>query len=188
MLLSRSTEESHLYMHLHPCECGEADFEWSEHGLVQGDGRLISVYSGVCGRCGRPRVFEFALVPEPSPPPPALGGPAPSHIIDPGEFLQTSQVFAATVPADPAAVSDDEFHGNHDTLAFAIASVEEVFKFIPAGTDAVPAGAFRSETGRRLYEEAPERFSRVWLTATLNGYRRLLAEYDAAIAVETVSH
>jgi hypothetical protein len=174
-------------MHLHPCECGEANFEWREHGLVQGDERLISVYSGECERCGRPRVFEFALVPEPSPPPPALGGPAPSHIIDPGEFLQTSQVFAATVPADPAVLSDDEFHGTYDALAFVIASVEEVLKFIPAGADAVPADAFRTEASRRLYQEAPERFTGASLTATLDTYQRLLADYDAAITVDAVS-
>jgi hypothetical protein len=173
-------------MHLHPCECGEADFEWREHGLVQGGERLISVYSGECERCGRPRVFEFALVPEPSPPPPALGGSAPSQIIDPGEFLRTSQLFAETVPADPTAVSDDEFHGSYDALAFAIASVEEVLKFIPASADAVPADAFRSETGRQVYQQAPERFTRASLTATRDAYRRLLADYDAAITVEAV--
>src|SRR5919106_2874637 len=74
MLVSRSTEESHLYMYLHPCECGEDDFEWRDHEIVSGNGWLVSIYSGECGRCGKPRSFEFALAPEPSPPPPSLGG------------------------------------------------------------------------------------------------------------------
>ncbi|MPZ27582.1 MAG: hypothetical protein GEV12_14535 [Micromonosporaceae bacterium] len=180
MLVSRSTEESHLYMHLHPCECGEADFEWREHGLVQSDERLISVYSGECERCDRPRVFEFALVPEPAPPPPALGGPNPSSIIDPGEFLQTSQVFAGTVPADLAALSDDEFYGAYDALAFALANVDEVLKFIPAGADAVPPETFRNPAGQELHARSPELFSRSRLLATRDEYGRLLAEYDAA--------
>jgi hypothetical protein len=171
-------------MHLHPCECGEANFEWSEHGLVQGEERLISVYSGECERCGQPRVFEFALLPEPSPPPPALGGGSPSQIIDPGEFLQTSRRFAATVPAKPAELSDDEFHGAFDALVFAIANVEEVLKFIPDGAEAVPAGAVRSRAGQRLYAESPDQFTRSRLTATLDGYRRLLADYNAAITAE----
>jgi hypothetical protein len=185
MLVSRSTEESHLYMHLHPCECGETDFEWRDHQLVQGDGCLLSIYSGECQRCGRPRRFEFALAPEPSPPPPALGATAPSQIIDPGEFWHASRQFAGTVPADPGAVSDDEFHGAYDALAFALASLDEVLKFIPDGADAVPAGAFRSQLGQRLHAEAPERFTRSWLAADREAHRRLLARYRQAAELET---
>lgn len=182
MLVSRSTEESHLYMHLHPCECGEANFDWREHGLVQGESHLISVYSGECERCGRPREFEFALVPEPSPPPPALGGNAPSQIIDPGEFLQTSQLFAATAPADPDDLDDDEFHGAYDSLAFALASVEEVLKFIPDGAEAVPPEAFRSDAGRAMYAQAPDRFTRSQLERIRDTYHRLLNGYRATAA------
>lgn len=167
-------------MQLHPCECGESEFEWAERGLVQRDERWVSVYSGECERCGRPRVFEFALVPEPAPPAPALGGDAPSHIIDPGEFLQTSEELADSVPDDPASLGDDEFHAARDALAYALASVEEVLKFIPAGAEAVPAAAFRSPAGRRLHAMAPERFSRRHLEATRAGYQRLLAGYAAA--------
>lgn len=180
MLVSRSTEEAHLYMRLHPCECGEPHFEWREHGLVQREERFISVYSGECERCGWPRVFEFTLVPEPPPPPPTLGGYAPSQIIDPGEFLHISLVFAATVPADPATLGDDEFHGAYDALAFALASAEEVLKFIPPARDSVPAEAFRSDTGRALYRENPEQFTRSRLEATCQAYRRLLATYHDA--------
>lgn len=171
-------------MHLHPCECGEPNFEWREHGLVPGGERFISVYSGECERCGRPRVFEFALMPEPSPPPPALGGAAPSSIIDPGEFFQTSLVFAATVPADPSELDDDEFHSAYDALAFALASVEEVLKFIPSGADSVPAGAFRSETSQALYRGDPDQFTLTRLEDTRESYQQLLERYRAAIPAE----
>lgn len=171
-------------MLLHPCECGEAEFEWREQGLVQRGGRMVATYSGECERCGRPRVFEFALLPEPPPPPPALGGSAPSWIIDPGEFLQTGRLFAATAPDDPAALGDDEFHGAYDALAFAIATVEEALKFIPEDADAVPVEAFHTATGRRLCEESPDQFTRSSLAATLAGYRRRLACYDAALTVD----
>jgi hypothetical protein len=186
MLVSRSTEESHLYMYLHPCECGEDDFEWRDHEIVSGNGWLVSIYSGECGRCDRPRSFEFALAPEPSPPPPSLGGSKPSSIIDPGEFLDTAQRLMAGVPADPTRVDDDEFHAARDALAFAVASVEEVLKFIPDGADLVPEEAFRSELGGRLHRRSPELFRRHRLTATLAEYRRLLSAYDAAIAVPAV--
>lgn len=184
MLASRSTEESHLYMHLHPCECGEADFEWHEHRLVQREEGLVSIYSGDCERCARARSFEFLLVPEPSPPPPALGGDRPSSIIDPGEFLQTSQVFAGSVPEDPASLSDDEYYGAYDALMFAIVSVEEVLKFIPDGVDAVPGEAFRTDHGRRLHRHCPELFTRSGLAATRDAYRRLLAAYDATVSAD----
>jgi len=181
MLISRSTEESHLYMSLHPCGCGEADFEWQEHSMTLREGSFVSVYSGTCGRCARHRSFEFALAPEPSPPPPALGGDSPSQIIDPDEFLQTSEAFAATVPADPEQLGDDEFNGAQDALAFAAACLDEVLKFIPASADAVPVDAFRTDTSRRRYREAPERFARVRVTAARDTLRRLLDTYAAAI-------
>lgn len=184
MLVSRSTEESHLYMSLHPCECGEATFEWQEHGLRQLAAGLISRYSGQCGKCARTRVFEFALVPEPSPPPPALGGAAPSQIIDPGEFLHVSRAFADTVPADPYELGDDEFHGAYDALAFAIANVDEVLKFIPPEAAAVPAEAFRSPLGNRLRDVEPDLFTRVRLVATRDAYRQLLTEYAAAVSLD----
>jgi hypothetical protein len=183
MLVSRSTEESHLYMYLHPCECGEADFDWRDHEIVPGNGWLVSIYSGECGSCGRSRSFEFALAPEPSPPAPAMGGSAPSQIIDPGEFLHAARQLADTVPANPAEVDDDEFHGARDALAFAIACLDEVFKFLPEAADAVPADAFCSDTGRQLHREAPQQFSRTRLEGTLDSYRRLLAGYDAATHV-----
>jgi hypothetical protein len=182
MLVTRSTEESHLYMHLHPCECGEADFDWRDHEIVSGNGWLVSIYSGECGRCGRARSFEFALAPEPSPPPPALGGNAPSRIIDPGEFLKVSRQLVATVPDDPAAVDDDGYHRARDALAFAVASLDEVLKFIPDGADQVPASAFRSAAGRRLYRDAPDQFTRARLAASRDAYRRLLSAYDAVVA------
>ena len=184
MLVSRSTEESHLYMYLHPCACGEADFEWRDHDIIPGNGWLVSIYSGECGRCGRPRSFEFALAPEPSPPPPSLGGTAPSSIIDPGEFLETARRLVDGVPNDPAVVDDDEFHAARDALAFAVASVEEVLKFIPDGAELIRQEALRSEVGRQLYRQSPEQFSRPRLTATLDDYRRLLSAYDAAITTE----
>jgi hypothetical protein len=181
MLVSRSTEESHLYMYLHPCQCGEADFDWRDHEIVPGNGWLLSVYTGECGRCGRPRSFEFVLAPEPSPPAPALGGGTPSQIIDPGEFLDTAHRLVETVPANPAEVDDDEFHGARDALAFAIACVDEVLKFIPDGADAVPPSAFHGGRGRRRYRDAPARFSRSRLEATRDSYRRLLSTYDAGL-------
>lgn len=180
MLVSRSTEESHLYMQLHPCECGECSFEWRERRVKQsGDGLLVA-YLGECDRCGQSRMFEFILVPEPSPPPPALGGESPSQIIDPGEFLSTSQALAATVAAEPAALADDDFHAAFDALAFAAASLEEVLKFIPEGCPAVPPDSLRSAVGRALLESAPELFTRSHLEATRDTYRALLARYEAA--------
>jgi hypothetical protein len=182
MLISRSTEESHLYMSLHPCGCGEPDFEWQEHSMTLRDENFVSVYSGACGGCGRHRVFEFALAPEPSPPPPALGGDSPSQIIDPSEFLQTSEAFAATVPADPELLTDDEFNGAQDALAFAAACLDEVLKFIPPHADAVPTEAFRTDAGRRVRQASPERFTRTHLEAAREQLYGLLDAYTVSTA------
>lgn len=187
MPVSRSTEESHLYMQLHPCDCGEADFEWRHRQHELAECGLVARYRGECGRCGRERRFAFALAPEPSPPPPAFGGRRPSQIIDPGDFLRVSRLAAATVAADPTQLSDDEFHPARDSLAVAVAALDEVLKFIPDRADAVPAEAFRSEAGQREYRADPQQFTRSRLGAVRDGYRRLLARYDAGSASEAAS-
>lgn len=74
---ARSVAECHLYMRLHPCSCGEADFPWTSHEIGTAGGGDLSVYRGSCPQCGTARRFEF-LVDSGGVAPPAFGGPEPS--------------------------------------------------------------------------------------------------------------
>jgi hypothetical protein len=180
MLFARSPDECHLYMELHPCTCGEDEFSWSLHALEQRDGHLVSVYEGPCQRCGTARRFEFQVTGD-HPPPPAYGGETPSSIVDPGEFLASSQRAAAVVPAHPAHLEVDRLADAYDAIEVAVAGVVEVLKFVPDGADAVPETAFTSAAGRRMYVGDPARFRRDRLALELAELERIRAAYAAAL-------
>jgi hypothetical protein len=167
-------------MELHPCSCGEEVFEWSRHRLEQRENRLVSVYEGTCGRCGTSRRFEFEVTDEVSPPP-AYGGATPSKIIDPGEFLTVSQRAAADVPADPRTVDSDDLDDAYDGIEIAVAALDEVLKFVPPGAAAVPAEAFTSDLGRKMYASDPGQFDRDRLTVALAEYARIRSAYASAV-------
>lgn len=173
--LARTNAEAHLYMDLHPCRCGEATFE-RRSAVVEADGDLASRYSGACPRCGEQREFLFRLPAEillAEPVEVRFGGDEPSELIDPGEWLRIADAYASQGPADvhdaPAA---DRARAAQDT-ATAVAAVDEVLKFVPAGADAVPEAAFRSELGRAVYAKEPGRFRAARLAAVRDAYRQL---------------
>lgn len=159
MLLARTASECRLYIELNPHSCGEREFQ-ARSGVNRTTGGLVATYEGACPRCGEARRFEFILDDHPTPPAPAFGGPHPSSLIDPGQFL---------IAAEAAAAASDQ-------LATAVAALDEVIKFIPAGHDRVPATAFTSVQGRALYETEPGQFERVRLDAVLARYSAALAQ------------
>ncbi|MER7274617.1 hypothetical protein ABT369_09190 [Dactylosporangium sp. NPDC000244] len=175
MLVARSISECHLFMALHPCaECGEDDFPWSRHDFGTGDDGPVSVYEGDCPSCGAERRFAFTLGPD-LVPPPAFGGPEPSRIIDPGEFFALAERAAqyAVVPPDASALRRADAA---DAAADAVATLEEVLKFLPPSADAVPADEFTSAAGRAVYDADPARFGREGLTAQREAYRQTLLD------------
>jgi hypothetical protein len=180
MLFARSPEECHLYMELHPCACGEAMFEWSQHLREQRGDRLVSAYEGGCGRCGTPRHFEFEVTGD-IPPPPAYGGEAPSRIIDPSEFLAVGEDLAAAVPADPANLDPADLDDACEAIEMAVAAVDEVLKFVPAGADRVPLDAFLTDDGRAAYARDPDQFGLARLLGLRADCRQTLSAYQAVV-------
>jgi hypothetical protein len=174
-LVSRSSPECHLYIQLHPCECGERALS-TTHQLVSSDAGLVARYQGAC-KCGRKRSFEFVLDPE-TPPLDAFGGTRPSQIVCPGEFALHSDQLASRWPAAVDAIRPGDLPRARDDLAWAIRALEEVVKFIPAGADAVPVAAFTSTSGRAAHAAEPGRFRALRLNARLGAYRQLLADLD----------
>ncbi|WP_432832750.1 hypothetical protein [Dactylosporangium sp. CA-092794] len=169
VLHARSIDECHIYMQLHPCTCGEPLFVWSRHGQAGHPEGVLSVYEGSCGRCGASRRFEFVLPADPAPPP-AIGGPEPSAIIDPAQFLLAARQAVSAVRAGAAPTPRDAA----DAVGFAIAALEEALKFVPRDGDRIPVEAFFSVEGRQEHELDPDQFRRDRLVGEVTAYRALL--------------
>jgi hypothetical protein len=183
LLRSRSIEECHLYMALHGCSCGDTAFEWSRHSLSERAGQLVSRYEGTCPGCGEERVFEFAIpaMQTSMARRPVYGDAEASRIIDPGEFLADAQRLALSVPRLPDQQDEEDLIDAYSAIELAVAAVTEVLKFVPEGADAVPAGAFTSAAGRRLYERDPGQFGRDRLELELADYERVQSAYEAVV-------
>src|SRR2546421_10305540 len=104
MLVARAAPVCRLYLDLHPCSCGATAFP-VRHVLRPGEGdALEAVYEGDCASCELPRRFVFELDPATPPPPPAYGGPQPSRIICPGQFLLGADRAAGSAVLGPAGL------------------------------------------------------------------------------------
>ncbi|MFD9394406.1 hypothetical protein ACFWBB_27830 [Streptomyces sp. NPDC060000] len=164
-------------MDLHLCECGSPDFD-RRHRLEQRGGDIVAVYEGACRECGRNRNFTFLMADEIPPPPPAFGGPEPSEIIDPGEFAAVASDVSARAGLEMLNSPESEHHKHRGAMAYAVAAIEEIQKFIPPGQEAVPASAFTSEVGRARYEKDPGKFRHDILAIELRLTRQILADID----------
>src|SRR4051794_26320267 len=157
-------------MELRPCpQCGDANGSWAE-ALVDADGTMARRYHCACAGCGEPREFVFALPERPTPPRPGavvtFGAlDEASVLVDAGEWLMVADLCAQAAGAP--GVSDGEAC---EMLSIAVAAMDEVLKFIPAGADAVPDTAFWSVAGRSERELEPGRFRRDRLTVVRDSY------------------
>jgi hypothetical protein len=167
-------------MDLHPCACGEIRFPRASSVITTTEGDPASRYTGVCPQDGAEREFTFRLPERVLPPSPdgevAYGGPEPSRLIDPGEWLSVADAYARSVPSDTAALAADGLATARSMLTHAAAAVDEVLKFIPSGADRVPEEAFTTDRGRAAYTKEPGRFRRPRLEAVRDTYRSIAAQ------------
>jgi hypothetical protein len=169
--LARTNAEAHLYMDLHPCSCGERRFARTS-SVATIDGELASRYTGSCARCGTARSFEFRLPLEIIQPPDegvVYGGPEPSELLDPGEWLSVSEDYARSVPLG-TKLDGDALRSARQRLASAIAALDEVRKFAPPGAAEVPPSAFTTPFGRAMWDKEPGRFRVIRLDAVRAAY------------------
>jgi hypothetical protein len=169
--VARTRDEAHLYLELHPCEdCGTADADW-QYGLTEDDeGGLASSYAAICPGCGAEREYLFGLPQQQTAGDwPHFGGPEPSEVLDAGQWLEVADLGARAVPDDGRAAATR-------VLSVARAAVEEVIKFVPAGTAEVPEDAFWTDAGRRVRDAEPGRFRLDRLLVVRDTYRSLALE------------
>lgn len=178
MPLARTSTEAHLYMDLRPCGCGEVLFP-RDSAVIQAGNDLASRYSGTCVSCGSYREFVFRLPAEiqlPRPGVTSFGAGPPSELLDPGEWLWIADRYASAAPADLSSLSGEARQRAHRSTATAAAAMDEVLAFVPAGAEAVPAKAIRSERGRAVYAREPGRFRRDRIVVVRDTYREILIE------------
>jgi hypothetical protein len=176
--LARTNAEAHLYMDLHPCTCGEIQIARTSSVVTTPAGELASRFSGHCPQDGSEREFLFRIPDRVLPPAAEVryGGPEPSELIDPGEWMSVADAFARSVPADAAALAGDGLATARSMLVHAAAAVDEVLKFVPAGSDRVPEEAFVTDRGRAAHAKEPGRFRRARLEAVRDMYRSIAAQ------------
>jgi hypothetical protein len=73
-------------------------------------------------------------------------------------------------------VPTDDPTAGLNALSIAVAAMNEILKFIPAGAETVPDEAFWSERGRRVRDQEPGRFDRERLLVVRDSYWSSLAE------------
>jgi hypothetical protein len=169
VLFARTPDEAHLFMDLHPCDCGELQFERRSSLVASGD-EMIRVYRGECARCDKPREFRFRLPDRPllTGDLPEFGDDRPSELLDPGEWMLVADQHASR----PKATWRD--------LGIARAAMFEILKFMSGEDEAVPDAAFTSERGRQLRDAEAGRFRRARLEAVLATYDELLTKHRGA--------
>ncbi|MFJ6198349.1 hypothetical protein [Micromonospora sp. NPDC092111] len=160
----RSRDEADLYLELHPCDrCGAMEAAWAPAPVTHGT-RPAYRYRGRCTGCGAQREFVFALpegrtAPADAGPHPTtrFGGPQPSALLDPGEWLLVADWCAEASEVAERQGDDAEAAALRWT---AVAALEEVRKFLPTDGDTVPESAFWSTRGRTVHHREPGRFRR----------------------------
>jgi hypothetical protein len=170
MLRARTVAEAHLYMDLRGAEPGPRG-----HRLEARGDALVSVYQARCE--GTPQRFEF-VIDEPEARHGLYGDEVASSIVGPGEFLAWSDLLSRAVPAEVDGLDRASRAEARRRMALAVACVEEILKFVPAGGDQVPEAAFRSDLDLAVRAAEPGRFRRERLEAVLTAWRRLMDGWE----------
>lgn len=174
---ARSGAEADLFVQMHPCACGESEFE-PVIGFGEDPGGWLLRYSGRCVTCGSDRMFMFRQRPSA-----ALldahtwaNGDMPSRLLDAGEWLWVAEAIVADYPVENGLLVAHDSEQLRDDLRMAAAAVDEVMKFVPDGANVVPDSAFWSDRGRNVRESDPGRFSRYRLEAIRAAYLSAAAQ------------
>ena len=183
LALARTDPEARLYISMCRCTCGETEFApLVTTGCI--DDMPVRRYAGFCPACQTLRAFTFRFPAGPVPTRPGeivFGDGSPCELLDPGMWWGVADGCAASEVAQGRPLGEPARRLARDRLATAVAAMDEVLAFVPAGGSKVPAWAFTSAAGRRIRKKDPRRFDRDRLVRTRADYRRRLAEIERAV-------
>lgn len=194
VLQARTRDEAHLYMSLVACRCGNSEFE-PETDVLSLRPRVLS-FSAACPQCGRSREFVFELPDPPAASAPGAddgdggeqpfgAGPEPSTLVDAGQWLVLSELLSENVRELTARpLAPEEIAAGYDLVRMAAAAVDEVLKFVPPGSDAVPDDVFWTDQGLAVQDAQPALFRRDRLLGLRRQRWEAVTEFEDAYDVD----
>lgn len=177
---ARTVREMEFVASLEQCRhCGAPtpdDFEMFGHG----DSWALRA---ICPGCGRPRAFTFRTFGHPlkgAYQRRELGGPSPSEVIRPGQFLAELERMRALLGDDIAVeqLAPVAWRAAAASTDRAVTCILELVKFLPPGGDAIPDG-FLGPEDRADRAGRPERYARAWLETHRDWLFALDARFNA---------
>jgi hypothetical protein len=171
VLPARTAAEANLYMDLRGAEAGPRG-----HRLVEVGGDLVSLYEARCFDEPTPTRFAFKIE-NVAAPPGVLGGPRPSQIIAPDEFLFWADRLSKQVPASPEGLAPEARRRARQMLETAANCLLEATKFIPPGAERVPEERMALRHRWEQLSITPGRFDRARLEIVAKTYNNLATRF-----------
>jgi hypothetical protein len=169
---ARSALEASIAVFLEACpNCGAHGLEAVPETVVAG-GDVALRFAGPCSTCGAPREYLFARADEVITGEQQIGGDDPSRLLDAGQWVGYALFLTDGTPETPDGMPAEDRADARLDLLLAADALAEALKFLPADADEVPRSAVWTEAGLAVFDEAPSRLGRAWLTYTMEGYRR----------------
>jgi len=182
-LFARTSEEADLYVDL---ECEAAGEIPVARKRRKGERRreTFVVYEVRC-QSGKLLEFEFREDGLPAPKPGLrrkveFGGSEPSLLIDAGEWMKVADRHAARAPRSLAGLPERARRDATSDLSMALAALDEVMKFLPAGADRIPSTALFSTRGKTYFNKDVRRFQRDSLKAQKDELQARLRRFDSS--------
>ncbi|HSD86457.1 MAG TPA: hypothetical protein VLB44_03045 [Kofleriaceae bacterium] len=130
-----------------------------------GDPRMWSL-AGRCPSCNEPRNFNFYSDGDPLKLPMSprhqLGGPEPSRVIRPSQFLGVLEKLEPELQTEPSQIPVATWAAQSATTDRAVTAAIELCKFLRPGDDAIDE-RFLTDEDRAFRRAQPERYTRAWL-------------------------
>jgi len=182
-LFARSSEEADLYVDLE-CEAqGEVPVARKRRKAERRRETFV-VYEIRC-KSGKLLEFEFREDGLPAPKPGLrrkveYGGNAPSQLIDAGEWMKVVDRHANRAPRSLAGLPERARRDATSDLALALAALDEVMKFLPAGADRVPSTSLFGTRGKAYFNKDVRRFRREALVAQRDELEARLRRFESS--------
>ena len=174
----RSYVELRFVAELYQCACCGSREVAGMNNLYRSAGRYFAIAS--CPHCRLSRKFSFRMRSSPpisSPERYELGGPEPSSVISPAQFIEELDRVGAEVVWAPESLAPEAWRANIGALSRAATCIVELLKFIPDDAGSVPDSAL-DEAGRADALARPEKYQRAWLASERDRYRDLFARHE----------
>ena len=182
-LFARTLEEADLYVDLECEAVGEVPKSRKKR-TVERRRKPVLVYEIRC-ESGKLLEFEFEDGGLPDAKPGLrrkveFGGASPSLLIDAGEWMKVADRHQAKAPKSVAGLSERARRDAKRDMQIAVAALQEVMKFLPAGADRVSSTSLLNARGKAYFNKDVRRFQRSALQAQLEDFQARLRRYESS--------